>query len=344
MAAFAQAAAKKFSGKANKDSQSALDKVTEQLLEKIKTGAVPWRKPFKGIAGANLQRNPASKHIYTGVNQQVLSIMQLIRGYSDPRWMTYKQAETMGGQVRKGEKAVYILVPMRVNTEDATTGEESSFVMFRAAAVFNVEQIDGLELPTLESEGSKLNDFTPVEAHEFIVERYEKAMTARTGNPVKITYRDMSDQEAPHWNPGSDRIVLPNQGQFNSPEELFDTLTHEMVHSTGHADRLDRTELGKDYGKPDGVARAKEELIAEIGSALIADMFGVDSSFDNTAAYVQSWLQRLKSHPEEVIQASKEAQKAVDYILGTDLGDWSPLDGYGPGLGVVPKKEEEENG
>ena len=344
MAAFAQAAAKKFSGKANKDSQSALDKVTEQLLEKIKTGAVPWRKPFKGIAGANLQRNPASKHIYTGVNQQVLSIMQLIRGYSDPRWMTYKQAETMGGQVRKGEKAVYILVPMRVNTEDATTGEESSFVMFRAAAVFNVEQIDGLELPTLESEGSKLNDFTPVEAHEFIVERYEKAMTARTGNPVKITYRDMSDQEAPHWNPGSDRIVLPNQGQFNSPEELFDTLTHEMVHSTGHADRLDRTELGKDYGKPDGVARAKEELIAEIGSALIADMFGVDSSFDNTAAYVQSWLQRLKSHPEEVIQASKEAQKAVDYILGTDLGDWSPLDGYGPGLGVVPKKEEKENG
>ena len=344
MAAFAQAAAKKFEGKATKDSQSALEKVTEQLLEKIKTGAVPWRKPFKGIAGANIQRNPASKHVYTGINQHVLSIMQMIRGYSDPRWMTYKQAETMGGQVRKGEKAAYILVPMRVNTEDAKTGEESSFVMFKAAAVFNVEQIDGLELPTIESEGSKLNDLTPLESHEFLVERYEKAMTARTGSPVKIMYRDMSELDSPHWSPSLDRIVLPNKGQFNSPEELFDTLTHEMVHSTGHGDRLDRTELGKDYGKSDGVARAKEELIAEIGSALLADMFGVDSSFDNTAAYVQSWLQRLKSHPEEVIQASKEAQKAVDYILGTDLGDWSPLEGYGPGLGVVPKKEEKENG
>jgi antirestriction protein ArdC len=344
IASFAQAAAKKFEGKATKDSQSALEKVTEQLLEKIKTGAVPWRKPFKGIAGANIQRNPASKHIYTGINQHVLSIMQMVRGYSDPRWMTYKQAETMGGQVRKGEKAAYILVPMRVNTEDAKTGEESSFVMFKAAAVFNVEQIDGLELPTIESEGSKLNDLTPLESHEFLVERYEKAMTARTGSPVKIMYRDMSDLDSPHWSPSLDRIVLPNKSQFNSPEELFDTLTHEMVHSTGHADRLDRTELGKDYGKADGVARAKEELIAEIGSALLADMFGVDSSFDNTAAYVQSWLQRLKSHPEEVIQASKEAQKAVDYILGTDLGDWSPLEGYGPGLGVVPKKEEEDNG
>jgi antirestriction protein ArdC len=317
-----------------------MDKVVAQLLEGIKKGQIPWRQPYKGITGAHLQRNPSSKRIYTGVNQHVLKIMQQIRGYSDPRWMTYKQAQDMGGQVRKGEKGTYILVPRVNNKVDKDTGKDESYVYFTAASVFNAEQIDGLSLPTLQDESRP--PLPPLEAEQFMVDRYKKAMLSRTGRPVEITYREMSDAESPHWNPASDRIVLPNQGQFNSPEEMFDTIAHELVHSTGHGDRLDRTELGKDYGKPDGVARAKEELIAEIGSALLAEMLGVNSEFDNTTAYVQSWLQRLRTHPEEVLQASKEAQKAVDYLLGIDLGDWSPLEGYGPGNAVQPKKEKDK--
>jgi antirestriction protein ArdC len=327
--------------KSVKDSQSAVDKVTSQILDKLKEGTLPWRKPFTGIPGANMQRNPSTKRVYTGYNQQILSMVQAMKGYSDPRWMTYKQAEGMGGQVRKGERGTFILVPLALKREDAKTGEEKSFVTFKAVAVFNAEQIDGLTLPDLKSEAGK--QMTPLDAHEFIVERYKKAMEARTGKPVDISYRDMSDTESPHWSPTSDRIVLPNQSQFNTPEDMFDTLAHEMVHSTGHGSRLDRTDLTKDYGNADGVARAKEELIAEIGAATIADMFGIETTLDNSASYVQSWLQRLQEHPEEVMHASREAQKAVDYLLGVDLGDWSPLEGYGLGNAVVPKTEEEES-
>jgi antirestriction protein ArdC len=340
---FAQAAASSRDGKkVVKDSQSAMDKVTAQIIDSLKDGKLPWRKPFKGIAGANMQRNPASKRIYTGFNQQILAIIQAERGYNDPRWMTYNQAQGMGGQVRKGEKGVFILVPMRMSKEDAVTGEDKSFVMFKAVAVFNAEQIDGLNLPTLESEAEG-KQMAPLDAHEFVVERYKKAMEARTGTPVDITYRDMSNTESPHWSPTTDKIVLPSQKQFNSPEDMFDTMAHEMVHSTGHGSRLDRTDLTKDYGNADGVARAKEELIAEIGAATIADMFGVETTLDNSTAYVRSWLERLQNHPEEVIQASREAQKAVDYLLGIDIGDWSPLNGYGPGNAVdTDNKKPEE--
>jgi antirestriction protein ArdC len=340
---FAQAAASSKDGKkVVKDSQSAMDKVTAQIIDSLKEGKLPWRKPFKGIAGANMQRNPASKRIYTGFNQQILAIIQAERGYNDPRWMTYNQAQGMGGQVRKGEKGVFILVPMRMAKEDAVTGEDKSFVMFKAVAVFNAEQIDGLNLPTLESEAEG-KQMAPLDAHEFVVERYKKAMEARTGKPVDITYRDMADTESPHWSPTTDKIVLPSQKQFNSPEDMFDTMAHEMVHSTGHGSRLDRTDLTKDYGNADGVARAKEELIAEIGAATIADMFGVETTLDNSTAYVRSWLGRLQNHPEEVIQASREAQKAVDYLLGIDIGDWSPLNGYGPGNAVdTDNKKPEE--
>jgi antirestriction protein ArdC len=108
---------------------------------------------------------------------------------------------------------------------------------------------------------------------------------------------------------------------------MFDTIAHELAHSTGHKDRLDRTDLTKDYGT-DNAARGKEELIAEISSAILASMFGVNSDFDNTAAYVQSWLEALQNNPEMVMSASSEAQKVVDYLLGMDLGDWSPIEGY----------------
>lgn len=330
------------------DSKSAVDKVTAQLLEKLKEGQTPWRRPYKDgekYAGAlGLPRNPSSKHIYSGANAMILRLTQDIMGYSDPRWMTYKQAESMGGQVRKGEKGTFILVPMRIVQKDEQDPSKTrSFTMFKAMAVFNAEQIDGLSLPDISTES--LPKMAPLEAQEFIVERYKKAMAARTGAApvIKNKYVGQGGHQAPSWGQLTDEITLPNPEQFESSEDMFDTLMHELVHSTGHPDRLDRSDLTKDYGNPDGISRAREELIAEIGSAILGNMFGVDATFDNSAAYVQSWLQRLQSHPEEVVNASSQAQKAVDYILGTDLGDWSPIDGYSLGNAVQKPQENEED-
>jgi antirestriction protein ArdC len=316
------------------------------LLEKIKQGETPWRKPYQEgekYAGIALPRNPSSKHIYSGVNAMALRFAQEENGYSDPRWMTYNQASAMGGQVRKGEKGTFILVPMRITQQDEKDPtKKRSFTMFKATAVFNAEQIDGLNLPELSTES--LPKMTPLDAQEFIVERYKKAMAARTGKApnIKHTYVGSGGaHQAPNWGTLSDEVTLPNLEQFNSPEDLFDTIAHELVHSTGHPDRLDRSDLTKDYAN-DLESRAKEELIAEIGGALLANMFGVDATFDNSAAYVQSWLKHLQSNPDEIINATSQAQKAVDYILGTDLGDWSPIDGYSIGNAVQkPTKEEE---
>jgi antirestriction protein ArdC len=319
------------------NSKDAKERVLAGLLEKIKEGKAPWRKPFKddaNLAGAFVPRNPASKHIYTGINSLVLKLSQQIGGYSDPRWMTYNQAQELGGQVRKGEKGVQILIPFKnVRREkDSATGEEKvagSYVTFGAKAVFNVEQIDGLNLPSVKDEAGEPK--TPLEAQDFILDRYQKSMEAKGLKAPKVTYTYVgnygSHSSSPNWSPSADVITLPTQEQFNSPEDMFDTIAHELAHSTGHKDRLDRTELTKDYGT-DNAARGKEELIAEISSAILASMFGVNSDFDNTAAYVQSWLEALQNNPEMVMSASSDAQKVVDYLLGMDLGDWSPIEGY----------------
>jgi antirestriction protein ArdC len=306
-------------------------------LEKIKEGKAPWRKPFKddaNFAGAFVPRNPASKHIYSGINSIVLKLHQQLSGYSDPRWMTYNQATELGGQVRKGEKGVQILVPYKrvKKDKDSSTGEEKvtgSYVTFGVKTVFNVEQIDGLNLPTVKAEAGEPK--TPLEAQEFILERYQKSMEAKGLKAPDVSYTYVgeygSHSSSPNWSPTSDIITLPTKEQFNSPEDMFDTIAHELAHSTGHKDRLDRTELTKNYGTSNA-ARGEEELIAEIASAILASMFGVNSDFDNTAAYVQSWLSALQDNPDMVMKSSSEAQKVVDYLLGMDLGDWSPIEGY----------------
>lgn len=329
-------------------SKDAKEKVLSALLDKVKSGEAPWRKPFKdgfSFAGAFVPRNPASKRVYSGLNSLVLKLHQQLEGYEDPRWMTYNQAQSLGGQVRKGEKGTPILVPFkRVKKEkDAGTGEEKitgGYVTFSAKTVFNVAQIDGLNLPDLKTEAGEPK--TPLEAQDFIIERYKKSMEAKGLKAPEITYTYVgeygSHSSSPNWRPSSDEITLPTKEQFNSPEDMFDTMTHELAHSTGHPTRLDRSDLTKNYST-DNASRGKEELIAEIAAAILASMFGVNSDFDNTAAYVKSWLKALQDNPEMIVGASSDAQKVVDYLLGMDLGDWSPIEGYST-AGKSDKDEE----
>lgn len=328
--------------KSVKSNQDAVDKVMAGMLAAIESGdAMPWRKPFTddpALAGAAVPRNPATKHVYSGVNSMVLRWVAGQKGYNDGRWMTYKNAQDLGGNVRKGEKGTFILAPRMIPKKDkdgkeviGADGKPEKFIVFNAMAVFNVAQIDGLNLPD-EKKNTDLVAKTPLEAQEFVIERYKKSMEALGLKVPEIHYTYVgqygSHSSSPNWSPLMDKITLPTLEQFNSPEEIFDTLMHELAHSTGHANRLDRSDLTKDYGNPDGVARAKEELIAEISSAILGQMFGIENTLDNSAAYVQSWLQRLSNNPQEVISATKEAQKVVDYMLGIHLGDWSPVDGY----------------
>ena len=326
--------------------QAAVDKVLAGMISAIESGdSMPWRQPFTddpSIAGANLPRNPVSKHIYSGLNSMVLRWTAGERGYTDGRWVTYKGAQGLGGNVRKGEKGTFILRPNIIPMKDKDgkpvldgAGNPRKFITFGTISVFNIAQVDGLDLPDEKKNDSILEAKTPLEAQNFVIDRYMKSMEALGLEVPKINYTYVgmygSHSSSPNWSPLMDQITLPTLEQFNSPEEIFDTLMHEMAHSTGHASRLDRTALTKDYGNSDGVSRAREELIAEISSAILGQMFGIENTLDNSAAYVQSWLKRLQSNPNEVVNATKEAQKVVDYMLGMHIGDWSPVDGYSAG-------------
>jgi len=331
-----------------KSSKDAKERVLASITETLAKGEIPWRKPFSdglNFAGEWVPRNPSSKRIYTGINSLVLQHEQSRNDYKDPRWMTYKQAQEMGGQVRKGETGVAILVPIpKVKKEkDPTTGNEKitgSYVSFIARSVFNVAQIDGLNLPTAKEEAGEPK--TPLESQDFIIERYKKSMEAKGLKAPVVRYTYVGEYgnhaSSPNWNPLFDEITLPTREQFNSPEEMFNTITHELAHSTGHSKRLNRDELLNNYGK-DVSARGREELIAEISSAILASMFGVNSVYDNQAAYVQSWMKAIKDDPNILGISASEAQKVVDYLLGMDLGDWSPVDGYS--VGSKSSKDEE---
>lgn len=346
-------------------SKNAVEKVVNALREKLENvgfGTAPWRKPYKDgfeyVGGSGMPRNPSTKRIYTGTNAFTLRLYQSIAGYEDSRWMTYKQAQDIGGQVRKGEKGVPILVPRSFKVTENKDGSpilddkgNKSFrsgIYFTVATVFNVEQIDGLDLS---DDVPSNSDMSPLDAQNFVLERYKKSLEAKGLSAPRIYYTYVGQygdhftaDSSPNWNPRSDQITLPQESQMNSPEEWFETLMHELTHSTGHQSRLDRTEITKNYGT-DPSARGLEELVAELGAAALGEMFNVNYDRENTSSYLEGWQAAIsKTDFSSFHTASTLAQQAVDYLLGVDLGDWSPLEGYNVSRsgGSKPSSGEEE--
>tara|TARA_B110000503_G_scaffold16215_1_gene23058 strand:- start:619 stop:4041 length:3423 start_codon:yes stop_codon:yes gene_type:complete len=326
-------------------SQNAIDKVLNGLRDALSDGFKnrPWRKPYKDgfefTGGSSLPRNPFSKHIYSGTNSFVLRMIGNMRGYTDPRWMTYNQALEMKAQVRKGAKGVTLMAPRGFPKKDDngkpilnSKGQPVQGIYFTTFTVFNVADIDGLDLP---DDTATTTDMTPLEAQNFILDRYKKSMEAKGLATPKVVYSyvgeygdHFSSSRSPNWSPGSDVVTLPQESQFTTPEEWFETLMHELVHSTGMQARLDRSDITNNYAT-DPAARGLEELIAEMGAATLGEMFGVNYDIENMTAYIESWQKAISQTDLSSLQvASSKAQQAVDYLLGIDLGDWSPLDGY----------------
>lgn len=348
----------------SKDTKDSMAKVLGKLQDAFKDGFKnrPWRKPYKEgeqFIGAEMgtPRNPASKHVYRGTNAFVLSIIGNMYGFKDKRWVTYNQAQDLGGQIPKGVKSpAFILVPFTKPIYKDKNGNPyldaegkpapRSYVFFGTKAVWNVEQVEGL---SLDDDTITTANFSPLDAQNFVLERYAKNMEAKGLQAPKINYTYVGQygnhamgSSSPNWNPASDEITLPTEAQFSSPEEWFETLMHELIHSTGHVDRLDRTEITKNYGS-NPAARGLEELIAEMGAATLGEMFGVNYDFDNTTAYVESWQKAISELDLSSLQkASTLAQLAVDYLLGIGLGDWSPVDGYSVGGSKSEKPEAKD--
>lgn len=269
--------------------------VTARIIESLEKGVIPWRKPW----ASGGYYNAKTGHRYRGLNVPILALS----AFTDPRWLTFKQAQAMGGNVRKGEKGTCVMFWKVMKKELEENGEKKikAFPILKTFTVFNVEQCEGLELPELKS-------FT----HEPIAEA--EALVANMPQRPKVFH----EGDRAFYSPVYDHVGMPAPESFESPAEYYSTLFHELTHSTGHRSRLGRFEAN-DYTPHFGsTTYAKEELVAELGSAFLRAACGIEHTpaLENSAAYLQSWLDALKNDRRMLVFAAAQAQKAADFILG----------------------------
>jgi antirestriction protein ArdC len=266
--------------------------VTERIVKLLETGVVPWRRPWVNRGGAV---NWLTQKPYRGINTMLL----------DPgEYATMKQINAAGGKVKKGEKSQIIVFWKWINFKDEETGEVSDekIPLLRYYRVFEINtQCEGLE-----SRRKQMEEFShdPIEEAEKIVQGFAGTPPIRFA-PGRAYYR-----------PSADFISVPPIQDYGIPGEYYSTLFHEMVHSTGHPKRLNRPGVAN-FDTFGSEQYSKEELVAEMGAAMLCGMAGIDNStIDNSVAYIGAWLRKLKDDAKLVIQAAGQAQKAADHILG----------------------------
>lgn len=269
--------------------------VTNSIIEQLEKGAIPWVKPWKADSSAD--KNLVSQKPYQGINRLILGLSGVVNGYCVPVWASYKQWESIGGQVRKGEKGTRIVFFSKVDKENKQTGDKESYSVLKAYWVFNASQIEGI-------------DIVPAETVEKPFSAIELAETRIVKTGAALSHGG----DAAFYAPSVDRIQLPNKGTFNSEANYYATAFHELVHWTGAKHRLDRNlEKGR-FGNP---AYAFEELVAEMGAAFLCQDYGIQGELRH-AGYIQSWLKALRDDSKAVFKAAALAQKAADYLNQLD--------------------------
>jgi len=296
-------------GKTTKPKQDLYKMVTDRIIALLEKGVTPWKRNW---ATYGIAKNYASKRAYNGINK----ILMNNTDHQIPYFLSFKQAKEMGGSVKKGAKGeqVFFFAKFYKDANGKTIQEEKakrlkaagskikSLVVLRYFTVFNVTDIEGVkfEFPEI-----KLNDNEKIAKCESILARMPNRPPLRNTNPNRAFYR-----------PSEDIINMPLIGQFTNSENYYCTLFHETIHATGHAKRLGREGVtaGANFGSK---TYCKEELIAEMGASFLCAEASINSEDmeENNAAYLENWLQVLKSDKKFIFQAASKAQAAVRYIL-----------------------------
>lgn len=271
--------------------------ITNQIVSALENGVKPWHKPWKAGKPA-FPTNFKTKARYRGINVLSLWATALDSGFDSSWWLTYKQAQELGGQVRKGErsslgvfyKKLDIDVPEEDRNEDGD--EVRSVLMARSFWLFNASQIDGIDFGD-ELQGT---EFSPIDDAERLLQS-SGAEIIEGG--ARAYYRSADDA-----------IRLPERRRFDQAGDFYATATHELTHWTGHKSRLDR-QLGNRFGSE---AYAMEELIAELGSAFVNADIGLQGELQH-ASYIESWLKVLKKDKKAIFTAASQAAKAHQFIM-----------------------------
>lgn len=282
--------------------------VSDQIIGYLEQGTVPWRNPIRHGTGDGFPKNLHSGKRYRGINVLLLAMQAWNSGYASDYWLTFKQARGRGGQVRKGQKGSLVTFWKMYETKDKETGEPATIPVLKHYTAFNVEQIEGIDIPDapMDHPGAP---FEPLQHAEAIVAGYADGPKIEHGGQIA------------YYRPSVDAIRIPKPDYFETGERYYATLFHELSHSTGHSRRLDRgldTRLTS-FGSPD---YSREELVAEMSSAFLCASAGISPpTIEQSAAYIESWIGVLKGDKRLAVAAAGAGQKSADWILGETFND-----------------------
>ena len=282
--------------------------VTNKIIEMLERGTAPWQKPWDPEkATLEMPMNPTTGQPYRGGNALHLLAEGVSKGYEDPRWLTYRQANENGWQVRKGEKGTRIEFWQFPSRDKESGGKEvadsagtvvrGDAPLHRVYTVFNAQQIEGMP----ERQAEVRPEWKVVESAENIL----------AGSGARILH---DQQDRAYYSRGADEIHLPTKTAFPNEAAYYGTALHELGHWTGHESRLNRETLVNSSGVR-GPEYAKEELRAELTSLFLAAERGIPHDPEQHAAYVGSWIEVLQKDKNEIFRAAKDASKATEYLL-----------------------------
>jgi len=280
--------------------------VTNRIVNQLEKGVLPWRKTWSSYG---LARNYVSGKTYKGIN---MLLMNFFSPHSIPYYLTFNQAKELGGKVKKGAKSLQVIYynmifkdgnGNKISREEADKmGKDATVMKFlKYYNVFNVDDVEGI-------------DFTFEELQLLPNERIERCDKIVKGYPSPPSYVE-KDKGRAYYHPTEDFVNMPPIEQHDSAAFYYTTFFHELVHSTGHANRLAREEVTNPI-RFGSVPYSEEELVAELGASFLCHVAGIDNDalIENSASYIHGWLKKLKDDKQLIFKAAAAAQKAVDYI------------------------------
>ena len=279
-------------------------RITDKIVADLEQGVRPWFKPWNAEHAAGKITRPLRHNgiPYKGINVIMLWSAAIVKGYACPLWLTFKQALELGGNVRKGETGELVVYANSITkTETDAKGEETEreIPFLKGYTVFNAEQCENLPAHyTAKAEPPALTPLQRIEAAD--------RFFAATGADIRHGGTRAFYAEGP------DYVQMPPFETFRDAESHAATLAHELTHWTKHDKRLAR-DMGRVKWGDEGYAR--EELVAELGSAFLCADLGITPEVrEDHAAYIASWLKVLKDDKRLIFSAASQAQRAADYL------------------------------
>ena len=276
--------------------------ITDRIIEEMSKGIIPWQKPWHGAVDGAVSYETGRP--YSFLNQCLLG--------RPGEWLTFNQIKKLGGKIMKGAKSgivTFVKTYVKKGKGEVIEGEDAKDEMGFVLRYYNVFHIDDCEgIPTKIKKEREQSDLKPIELADKVANEYgEREDTLKM--EIKLSNRA-------YYSPATDTVVVPQLDQYDAVEEFYSTMFHELVHSTGVSKRCDRG-LNKVSSKHSD-EYSREELVAEMGSAMILNQLGIDNekAFKNSVAYLQSWLSALKNDNRMIVWAASKAEKAVKYIKG----------------------------